>query len=178
LTQDGRAFGCGWNAYGQLGIGVKGGNVGSPTEVAIDVPDEEGGYVREEGSDGNGNASREVVAEVVAGRGSSYFLTKSGHVYATGTNYKGQLCLGHREDRTLPTVLAHVDNFLHDGHDFSYVDEGVGVASIEAGSSSIYLLLTNGMLLACGENTHGQLGIGDDGHATGVGSSTSETNPR
>jgi len=58
--------------------------VGSPTEVAIDVPDEEGGYVREEGSDGNGNASREVVAEVVAGRGSSYFLTKFEHVYATG----------------------------------------------------------------------------------------------
>lgn len=100
------------------------------------------------------------------------------HHSSTGTNYKGKLCLGHREDRTLPTVLAHVDNFLHDGHDFSYVDEGVGVASIEAGSSSIYLLLTNGMLLACGENTHGQLGIGDDGHTTGVGSSTSETNPR
>jgi len=39
LREDGKVFGCGGNQYGQLGIGVKGGNVLSLSEIAIDVPD-------------------------------------------------------------------------------------------------------------------------------------------
>lgn len=160
LTQDGRVFGCGWNAFGQLGIGRKGGSVKGPVEISIDAPDEERATL-EDGSEGR-KANYKVVKEIVAGRGSSYFLTESGHVYSTGTNYKGQLCLGHRDDRVLPSMLDPVENFLSStGDDFSYLDEGVGVASIAAGSSSFYLLLSNGMLLACGENTQGQLGIGN-----------------
>lgn len=38
-------------------------------------------------------------------------------------------------------------------------DEGVVVESIAAGVDTFYILLSNGMLLACGDNTHGQLGI-------------------
>jgi hypothetical protein len=38
-------------------------------------------------------------------------------------------------------------------------DEGVVVESIAAGVDIFYILLSNGMLLACGDNTHGQLGI-------------------
>eukprot|EP00585_Thalassiosira_rotula_P013055 CAMPEP_0196130412 /NCGR_PEP_ID=MMETSP0910-20130528/790_1 /TAXON_ID=49265 /ORGANISM="Thalassiosira rotula, Strain GSO102" /LENGTH=794 /DNA_ID=CAMNT_0041389709 /DNA_START=307 /DNA_END=2691 /DNA_ORIENTATION=+ len=195
LTQGGRVYGCGWNVYGQLGLGagvmMNGGrSVGSPTEIVFhtvpsnndtEVGGDAGGAI---GGGRNGsiittvvddeerNMNREVVTDIVAGRGSSYFLTESGHVYATGTNYKGQLCLGHRNDKSTPTMLAHVENFLHgtDGNtmiidDFSLHDEGVGVSAIAAAHSSFYLLLTNGMLLACGENTHGELGIGNNGKA-------------
>eukprot|EP00571_Detonula_confervacea_P013057 CAMPEP_0172312352 /NCGR_PEP_ID=MMETSP1058-20130122/17185_1 /TAXON_ID=83371 /ORGANISM="Detonula confervacea, Strain CCMP 353" /LENGTH=697 /DNA_ID=CAMNT_0013025775 /DNA_START=69 /DNA_END=2162 /DNA_ORIENTATION=- len=183
LREDGKAYGCGWNQYGQLGIGVKGTNVASPVEIQIDAPD--GGTAAtnnsnntKEGDDANGNGTissggsgeinHQVITNVVAGRGSSYFLTSSGHVYATGTNYKGQLCLGHREDRTLPTILANVESFLRSGTDFSYMDEGVSVESIAAGKSAFYLRLSNGLVLACGENTHGQLGIGNDDETDSV----------
>lgn len=168
---------------------VKGGrNVGSPTEIVFDyVSSKNDTEVGGDASDASGggrndtttativvdeerNVDHEVVTDIVAGRGSSYFLTKSGHVYSTGTNYKGQLCLGHRDDKSTPTMLAHVENFLHGSDDttiiddFSLYDEGVGVSAIAAAHSSFYLLLTNGMLLACGENTHGELGIGNNGN--------------
>ena len=76
LREDGKLWGCGWNPYGQLGIGLKGGSVLSPVEIIIDAPDQ--------GNNGTVDASNEFITSVVAGRGSSYFLTKSGNVYASG----------------------------------------------------------------------------------------------
>ncbi|KAL7499815.1 hypothetical protein ACHAWT_010241 [Skeletonema menzelii] len=147
LMDNGQVFGCGWNAYGQLGIGMKGENMLSPVEILIDEPDFN-----------NTTADTPIVANVTqisAGRGSSYFLTSSDHVYATGTNYEGQLCLGDRVDRPLPTMLIGVEDMLLD---FSLRDEGVVVDLIAAGKSSFYMLLSNGQVVACGKNTHGQLG--------------------
>ena len=140
-------------------------------------------------------------------------LTPWLNAHSTGTNFKGQLCLGHREDRTLPTMITGVESFLANfGRDLqqhalsqksirgqhrraeedneSYLPkngdeewylpdvaedpngydpdlkvnlkEGIGISSIAAGVSSLYILLSNGLVLACGENTQGQLGIGSD----------------
>ena len=203
LADDGTAYGCGWNEYGQLGTGSGGADATGPTRIVV-VPDEEDDVPDDDDDDDDGasgeiavattttttdgtgsattttttttttsvgNATGEAVVVVVvgvaAGRGSSYFLTSSGRVYAAGTNYRGQLCLGHRRDRTLPTLLSTVIDYLDgasvDG-DFSLSDEGVAVASVTASDSSVYLLLTNGAVLACGENSRGQLGIGrEDG---------------
>ena len=153
LMDNGQVFGCGWNAYGQLGIGTKGENMLSPVEILIDEPDFN-----------NTTADTEIVANITqisAGRGSSYFLTSSDHVYATGTNYEGQLCLGDRVDRPLPTILLGVEDLQGEGSDFSLRDEGVVVDLIAAGKSSFYMLLSNGQVVACGKNTHGQLGNED-----------------
>eukprot|EP00573_Skeletonema_grethae_P002203 CAMPEP_0201690682 /NCGR_PEP_ID=MMETSP0578-20130828/4057_1 /ASSEMBLY_ACC=CAM_ASM_000663 /TAXON_ID=267565 /ORGANISM="Skeletonema grethea, Strain CCMP 1804" /LENGTH=613 /DNA_ID=CAMNT_0048175729 /DNA_START=128 /DNA_END=1969 /DNA_ORIENTATION=- len=151
LMDNGQVFGCGWNAYGQLGIGVKGTNMLEPVEILIDEPDFN-----------NTTTDTPIVAnitQIAAGRGSSYFLTSSDHVYATGTNYEGQLCLGDRVDRPLPTMLMEVEQMQSNrGNDFSFNDEGVVVNLIAAGKSSFYMLLSNGQVVACGKNTHGQLG--------------------
>jgi len=155
LMENGKVFGCGWNAYGQLGIGMKGENMLTPVEILIDEPD----------FDNNTNDTPPPmvanITQIAAGRGSSYFLTSSNHVYATGTNYEGQLCLGDRVDRPLPTMLVPVqDMLLSQGknNDFSLHDEGVVVRLIAAGKSSFYMLFSNGQVVACGKNTHGQLG--------------------
>jgi len=150
LMENGQVFGCGWNAYGQLGIGLKGENMPAPVEILIDEPDFN-----------NTTTDTPMVAnitQVAAGRGSSYFLTSSDHVYATGTNYEGQLCLGDRVDRPLPTMLEPVEDMQEQGSDFSLNDEGVVVDLIAAGKSSFYMLFSNGQVVACGKNTHGQLG--------------------
>lgn len=151
LMDNGQVFACGWNAYGQLGIGLKGTNILAPVEVLIDEPDFN-----------NTTPDTPIVAnitQIAAGRGSSYFLTSSDHVYATGTNYEGQLCLGDRVDRPLPTMLMGVEQMQSNrGNDFSFNDEGVVVDLIAAGKSSFYMLLSNGQVVACGKNTHGQLG--------------------
>jgi len=125
---NGKVWGCGWNEYGQLGIGVKGKNVLSPVEIKIDDPDSNDDMI-----------NHEVVTDMAAGRGSSYFKTSSGHVYAAGTNYKGQLCLGHRDNRPLPARITDLE-------------DGSVVESIAAGMSSIYFQLSNGQVLACGDD--------------------------
>ena len=90
LGADGKAYGCGWNHYGQLGVGVKGGNVLSPVEILIDAPDADETDANITLDSMNGTFAsertidREVIAGIAAGRGSSYFLTSSGHVYSTG----------------------------------------------------------------------------------------------
>ena len=156
LMDNGQVFGCGWNAYGQLGIGLKGENMLAPVEILIDEPDVDN--------------STELVAnvtQIAAGRGSSYFLTTSDHVYATGTNYEGQLCLGDRVDRPLPTMLVPVEDMQNEGkNDFSLNDEGVNVHLIAAGKSSLYMLFSNGQVVACGKNTHGQLGTDNNSNET------------
>ena len=149
LMDNGTVFGCGWNVWGQLGIGLKGENMLAPVEILIDEPDF--------------NSTTNVpivsnVTQIAAGRGSSYFLTSSDHVYASGTNYEGELCLGDRVDRPLPTMLSHVEDIQNEGDDFSLNDEGVVVRLIVAGKSSFYMLFSDGQVLACGKNTHSQLG--------------------
>jgi alpha-tubulin suppressor-like RCC1 family protein len=135
LREDGKLYSCGWNQYGQLGLenGNGASNVLYPKQVVL----------------------HETVTEIAAGRGSSYFLTESKNVYVAGTNYDGQLCLGDREDRNTPTLM---DPFQKDdGLDGSKRE----VQAVTAGKSSLYLLLSDGQVFACGENTHGQLGLGD-----------------
>lgn len=156
LRDDGIMWGCGWNQYGQLSIGLSGDNVLSPVEISIDAPDEITADERP--------INFEIVIQVAAGRGSTYFLTKSKHIYSAGTNFNGQLCLGHRDDRPLPSMLKGVEAYLNDGTDFSLNDEGVFVKSIAAGKSSFYILLSNGQVLSCGDNDYGQLGIGLNGN--------------
>jgi alpha-tubulin suppressor-like RCC1 family protein len=165
LLDDGSVYGCGWNEYGQLGGGGDKGGVGKNVLLPrrISIIDEDvvspGGNVTNHTIIDN-----EIVVGIAAGRGSSYFLTLSGSIYATGTNYNGQLCLGDRDDRTIPTALSTVWTYLdhaYDG-DFSLSDENVTVSHVVASDSSVYILLTNGLVLACGDNKNGQLGIGND----------------
>ena len=97
-------------------------------EIKIDDPDSNDDMI-----------NNEFITDMTAGRGSSYFLTSSGHVYAAGTNYKGQLCLGHRDIRPLPARITDLE-------------DGSIVESIAAGMSSIYIHLSNGQVLACGDD--------------------------
>jgi len=240
LRGDGTVLACGWNAYGQLGIGTTDSAVVKPVVVVIDVPDLEMEEDEEGGSGGNGdagageqngrdavgntvddgildgnatdatfagnasdtttppgidanvtttttttadstspptetlNATRppsaspsqpsalppipittRAIARISAGRGSSYFLTRSGHVFSAGTNYEGQLCLGHRDDRTLPSLVDTIDYSPS-----SFSENRTSVLTIAAGRSSVYFQMEDGSVYSCGSNTHGQLGIG------------------
>ena len=154
LMDDGRVLGCGWNAYGQLGIGLKGEDQLGMMEIVIDEPDF--------GNSTETPIDHTNITQIAAGRGSSYFLTSSDHVYATGSNYEGQLCLGDRVDRPLPTMIQPVEDMLSNReNDFSLNDEGVDIQLIAAGKLSFYMLFSNGQVVACGKNTHGQLGNGN-----------------
>lgn len=155
LREDGVLWGCGWNQFGQI-LPIKGDNVLSPSKIMIDAPDNND----ETSATDDRPINHEVVTQIAAGRGQSYFLTESGHIYASGTNFHGQLCLGHKNEMSLPSLVAGVDKYLSEGSDFSLLDEGVKVKHIAAGRSSLYVLLSDGQMLSCGKNIHGQLGLG------------------
>ena len=167
LMDDGRVLGCGWNAYGQLGIGLKGEDMLGMVDIFIDEPDF--------GNSTETPIDHTNITQIAAGRGSSYFLTSSDHVYATGSNYEGQLCLGDRVDRPLPTMIQPVEDMLsNQENDFSLNDEGVDIQLIAAGKLSFYMLFSNGQVVACGKNTHGQLG---NGNISNNNSSVTTTSP-
>ena len=133
LREDGVVFACGWNQFGQLGLNATESSVLHPTRVILN----------------------DTVIGITAGRGSSYFLTEEKTVYVTGTNFHGQLCLGDTEDRTVPTLMNPFAK--DDGFDGSETE----ISSVTAGKSAFYITLSDGQVFGCGENTHGQLGLGE-----------------
>jgi len=73
----------------------------------------------------------------------SILLDKQGHVYATGSNSKGQLCLGDSNNRMVPEKIPL------DGK----------VIDVAIGGEHTLLLLEDGTLYGCGSNAEGQLGL-------------------
>ncbi|KAK1743736.1 RCC1 domain-containing protein [Skeletonema marinoi] len=87
-------------------------------------------------------------AEQFASPGSMHtiLLDSEGGVYATGSNSKGQLCIGDFADRYIPQRIG-------------IVGEVVGVA---IGNEHTLLLMNDGTVMGCGSNEFGQLGLGED----------------
>ena len=75
----------------------------------------------------------------------SLLIDADGQAWVTGSNNKGQLCLGDFEDRLLP----------------QQVPNSIGtVVSAAVGSEHTLLLLNDGTVFGCGSNEVGQLGLG------------------
>lgn len=87
-------------------------------------------------------------AEEMASSGSIHTLLidEDGQAWVTGSNNKGQLCLGDTEDRLIP----------------QRVPINVRVENAAVGSEHTLLLLEDGTVYGCGSNEAGQLGLGDD----------------
>ncbi|CAB3366826.1 Hypothetical predicted protein [Cloeon dipterum] len=81
----GSVFAWGANEYGQLGLGTnQGTNV--PTKIS-------------------GNLDQQRVVQVSCGLFHTLTLTSDGQVFSFGSNYFGELGLGHHEDKSLPTKV-------------------------------------------------------------------------
>jgi hypothetical protein len=74
----------------------------------------------------------------------SLLIDENGQAWATGSNNKGQLCLGNFEDRLVPERIP--------------LSGEVETAAI--GSAHTLLLLKDGSVYGCGSNEAGQLGLG------------------
>lgn len=82
------------------------------------------------------------VVLVELGNGASYAVTQDGALWAWGQNTNGQLGLGDREERMVPTRV-----------------EAVGeVVAVSSGTSRTPALTAEGRVLAWGSNSRGQIG--------------------
>ncbi|MEV5572336.1 Ig-like domain repeat protein [Spirillospora sp. NPDC052269] len=177
LTTDGRVWGWGRNAQGQLGDGT---NTDRLTPVEMALP------------------AGVHVTQVAAGGSHSLLLASDGRVWATGYNYDGELGDGTTTNRNRP-VEVHLPSGVHitqidgggttsvalasDGRGLSWgggsggmvgdgatgnrltpvevlLPPGVRLSQIETGHWHSVALTTDGRVLGWGTNNAGQLGDG------------------
>ena len=184
IKTNGTLWAWGWGGNGQLGLGDNDGRA-TPTQVGTDsdwASMASGGIHtlavktngtlwawgrNTSGQLGNGTTTASNVttstpvqagtatdwASVTVGSGYSLAIKTNGTLWAWGSNDNGQLGLGDNGSgthRTSPTQI---------GMDTDW-------ASVTAGGSHTIAVKTNGTLWAWGNNSNGQLGLGNSGSAT------------
>ena len=134
LADDGTVYACGYNAYGQLGLGDTT-TRSTPTALA--------------------KTDFAQVLSVSCQFGSSFGIDTAGALWAWGDNSSGKLGLGSTTNQTtpqqvtLPTTASKV----------SSQDDRYAAAAVHEGHTLV--LLTDGRVYAAGDNTYGQLGLGN-----------------
>lgn len=93
LTESGKAYATGYNAYGQLGDGT---TVDKLTPILIQIP------------------KNEKIRKVAAAHTHSVIITMSGKLYTFGRNNYGQLGDGTTEDKLTPTLITIPNEYIID----------------------------------------------------------------
>ncbi|MFI9293358.1 RCC1 domain-containing protein [Streptomyces gardneri] len=135
----GTALAWGTNATGQLGDGNTAGHSTDPGRAC-----------------GNATCTTPLgkVVQVAAGSGHSIALLEDGSVVGWGSNLSGQLGDGTNTDRTTPVRTCAV------GEPAPCASFLKGVVSVATGVIHSMALLTDGTVVAWGNNAYGQLGEG------------------
>ena len=179
LSDSGQLYACGWNSYGQLGLGdtaerstfvpVKGVKKGTVREMWVSRSTSflltDGGQLYACGWNGDGQlglgdeAERSTfepvegiegtVREMWLSGNTSFLLTDGGQLYACGWNSYGQLGLGDTAERSTFEPVKGIKKGM------------VREMWVSDGGSTSFLLSDGGQLYACGRNDRGQLGLGD-----------------
>ena len=126
LKNDGTLWGCGWNRYGQLGLGDTSSRY-TFTKITSDVK------------------------SVYCGGKHTIILKNDGTLWGCGRNYYGELGLGDKSDRTIFTQITNNTN---------------NIKSAYCGDNYVLILKNDGTLWGCGRNLDGQLGLGDTSDRT------------
>ncbi|EFA83773.1 RhoGAP domain-containing protein [Heterostelium album PN500] len=134
LTEDRRVFSMGLNGAGQLGTDI--GDSAVPLPI-VALP---------------GNIAKVVAGnQLVFGDQHTLALTNEGAIYAWGSNSRGQLGLGHNNDKVAPVPLEQLSTVV--GYKMPAID-------IDAGQQHSAALTNDGVVFMWGSNSYGQLGNG------------------
>ncbi len=93
------------------------------------------------------------IKQVSSGGHHTVYLTEQGRCFACGDNHHGQLGVGDNQDKNRPTEINLADLNLASDDKIKQVIVGL--------NHTVYLT-EQGRCFACGDNHHGQLGVGDN----------------
>ena len=175
LKNDGTLWGCGQNAFGQLGLGDKT-NRTTFTQITTNTDDVKSVYcggshtiiLKNDGTlwscgwNGNGGlglgdttnrttftqitTNANNIKEIYCGMYHTFILKNDGTLWSTGYNGSGNLGLGDTNYRiTFTQVTTNTDN----------------IKEIYCGIYHTFILKNDGTLWGCGYNYYGGLGLGD-----------------
>ena len=191
LKTDGSIWACGWNNYGQLGLGTTDTNAHSTfTQVTTNINNDVkqiacGIYhtviLKTDGSvwscgDNtwgqlglNDTTSRTAftqvttdVKQIACGNNHTFILKTDGSVWSCGYNEYGQLGLNDTTDKTtLTQVTTNVSN---------------DVKRIACGNNHTFVLKNDGSVYSCGYNYYGQLGLNSTTNQTSFTQVTTNIN--
>ncbi|KAJ5075206.1 hypothetical protein M0811_07559 [Anaeramoeba ignava] len=93
------------------------------------------------------NTNDRIIEDIVSGDSSIYLLTSNQNVYGIGANYSGQFGVDYKTLSKTEKPILMMKN----------------VSKIFSGNSSfhVFLLNSNQELFGCGDNTSGQIGLGE-----------------
>jgi uncharacterized repeat protein (TIGR02543 family) len=137
LTTNGRLFGWGSNAEGQLGLGISGDSETRNTPTLIPF---------------NMLQSGETIQSISVSTSHSFALTTNGRLFGWGRNFNGQLGDGNsgsEANLNSPTLIS-----------ISGLENGETIQSVNTGVNHTTALTTLGRIFSWGNNSIGQLGSG------------------
>jgi len=125
LTDDDTVYACGYNSRGQLGLGDN-----NERHIFTLVPN-----------------TPSNITQIQCGYFHTLLLTDENKLYACGGNHEGQLGLGDRVNRNTFTLIPNTPS---------------NIKQLYGGDFHTMLLTDENKVYACGENSYGQLGLGDN----------------
>ena len=137
---------CGYDDYGQLGVG-KDRNFNQKSPIGPEL-------VNIVGSQHNKNVTKISCADY-----STIFLLENGDVYSCGSNIHGSLGIG----------LGNSSKTIYSDPMFTFFsDNGKIVDILATGIGTMYAKTESGDIYSCGNNDHGLLGIGNTENQSGA----------